>query len=270
MDFSQYSPLLLALVGTTFTFLCTTLGSSFVFLVRGKDNERYQRLFLGFAAGVMIAASVWSLIIPAIDMAEAQGKTGWIPAAGGFLLGALFLLLLDTLMPHLHLGSDKPEGVKSNLSRSTMLILAITLHNIPEGLAVGLTFGLVAHAADPVAALATAFALALGIGIQNIPEGAAISLPLRSEGFSRRRAFLYGSLSGVVEPISAVLGVLIISILGGIMPWLLAFAAGAMMYVVVEELIPAANPNPDEHSNLGTIGVMLGFVLMMVLDVVLG
>ena len=268
MDFPQYSPIILALIGSGFTFLCTSLGASFVFLFRNENNEKFQRLFLGFAAGVMIAASIWSLLMPAIEMAEEQGKIGWVPAAGGFLLGAVFLLMLDSLMPHLHPGSEKPEGMKSNLNRSTMLILAITLHNIPEGLAVGLTFGMVAHSANISAAIASAFALALGIGLQNIPEGTAVSLPLRSEGFSKKRAFIYGSLSGLVEPISAVIGVLIISVLGGLMPWLLAFAAGAMIYVVVEELIPAANM--DSHSNLGTIGVIIGFILMMILDVALG
>jgi ZIP family zinc transporter len=226
-----------------------------------------RRLFLGFAGGVMIAASVWSLLIPAIEMAEEQGKIGWIPAAGGFVLGGIFLLLLDRLLPHLHLESKTPEGLQSSWKRTTLLVLAVTLHNIPEGLAVGLTFGMAAQGNSTVT-IASAIVLAVGIGLQNFPEGAAISLPLRQEGLSRTKAFLYGAASGIVEPIAGVAGVLLVGSIVGIMPWLLAMAAGAMIYVVVEELIPEACLG--EHSHKGTFGVMLGFLVMMILDVALG
>ena len=260
------NPYLLALIGTGFTFLCTSIGASSVFFIKRGAHPDLQKVFMGFAAGIMIAASIWSLLIPAIDMAEESGKVAWIPAAGGFLLGAAFLWLLDTLLPHLHPGSTSPEGLSSSMKRSSMLFIAVTLHNIPEGMAVGLSFGL---ASDPMGVtIASALALGIGIGLQNIPEGAAISLPLKDEGFSSKKAFLYGTLSGIVEPISGVLGVLLIGSLIGIMPWLLSFAAGAMIYVVAEELIPEANKT--EHSNLGTIGVILGFVIMMVLDIALG
>jgi ZIP family zinc transporter len=268
MNFLEYSPMVLALIGTGFTFLCTALGSAFVFFFKKEIKEDFQRIFLGFAAGVMIAASVWSLLIPAVEMAEQQGGIGWLPAAGGFAVGVLFLFLLDNLLPHLHPNSDKPEGLPSKLHRTTMLVLAITLHNIPEGMAVGLTFGMVALGGDVSTSVAAAFALALGIGLQNIPEGAAVSLPLKSEGFSRKKAFVYGALSGIVEPIAAVLGVLLIGFLSGIMPWLLAFAAGAMIYVVVEELIPEAHLG--NHSHWGTAGVLFGFLVMMILDTALG
>jgi ZIP family zinc transporter len=268
MDLTTYSPLILALIGTGFTFLCTAFGAAFVFVFKGEIDEDLQRIFLGFAAGVMIAASVWSLLIPAVEMEEARGGIGWIPAAGGFVIGGLFLFLLDNMLPHLHPGSDTPEGLPSKMRRTSMLVIAITLHNIPEGMAVGLTFGLVAMGGDAATSIAAAFALALGIGLQNIPEGTAVSLPLRSEGFSRNKAFVYGALSGIVEPIAAVLGVLMIASLSGIMPWLLAFAAGAMIYVVVEELIPEAHLG--SHSHWGTAGVMFGFLVMMILDVALG
>ena len=201
-------------------------------------------------------------------MAKAQGQVGWIPAAGGFLLGGLFLLSLDMLLPHLHPGSSSPEGPHSSMNRSVMLIIAVTLHNIPEGMAVGLTFGMAATGDGGTTSIAAAFALALGIGLQNIPEGAAVSLPLKKEGLSNRKSFMYGALSGLVEPISGVLGVLLIGSVTAFMPWLLAFAAGAMIYVVVEELIPESHLG--EHSNAGTLGVMFGFLLMMVLDVALG
>ena len=254
--------------GTGFTFLMTTLGSAMVFLFRGKVNEKIQRIFLGFAAGVMIAASVWSLLIPAIDRAEEAGQVGWIPAAGGFVLGILFLLLMDQFLPHLHIGSDQPEGVSTSWKRTTLLVMAVTLHNIPEGMAVGLSFALAAQEAGAGTSLMAAFALAIGIGIQNFPEGAAISLPLRQEGAPAWKAFLMGSLSGIVEPIFGVLVVLAAGGIGPVMPWLLSFAAGAMMYVVVEELIPEAHLG--EHSNIGTLGVMAGFLIMMILDVALG
>ena len=254
--------------GTGFTFLMTTLGAAMVFLFRGKINMKIQRVFLGFAAGVMIAASVWSLLIPAIDEAEAAGGVGWIPAAGGFVLGILFLLLMDQLLPQLHAGSDEPEGISSSWKRTTLLVMAVTLHNIPEGMAVGLAFAMATQNMGAEAGAAAAFALALGIGIQNFPEGAAISLPLKQEGMPSWKAFVYGSLSGIVEPIFGILVVLIAGGIQPLMPWLLSFAAGAMMYVVVEELIPEAHLG--EHSNVGTLGVMGGFLIMMILDVALG
>ena len=254
--------------GTGFTFLMTTLGAAIVFLFKKQNTGNTQKIFLGFAAGVMIAASVWSLLIPAIEEAESLGQIGWVPAAGGFILGVGFLLLLDTLLPHLHPGSDEPEGLKSSMKRTTMLIFAVTLHNIPEGMAVGLSFALAAqHGGDP-ALYAAAMALAIGIGIQNFPEGAAVSLPLRQEGLSRTKAFICGSLSGLVEPVFGILTVLMAGVIAPYMPWLLSFAAGAMIYVVVEELIPEAHLG--EHSNLGTMGVMAGFLIMMILDVALG
>ena len=254
--------------GTGFTFLMTTLGSAMVFLFRGKINEKIQRIFLGFAAGVMIAASVWSLLIPAIDRAEEAGQVGWIPAAGGFVLGILFLLLMDQLLPHLHIGSDQPEGVSTSWKRTTLLVMAVTLHNIPEGMAVGLSFALAAQEAGAGTSLMAAFALAIGIGIQNFPEGAIISMPLKSQGLSRTRAFAYGALSGIVEPAAAFVTILLTGLVVPLLPYLLAFAAGAMIYVVVEELIPEAQTGA--HSNISTVGVALGFVLMMILDVALG
>jgi len=259
--------LLLASAGTGFTFLMTSLGASLVFFFRKSISASVQKILLGFAAGVMTAASVWSLLIPAIEQAQAQGVLGWMPAAGGFLLGALFLMLLDYIMPHLHINSGEKEGISSSLKRTTLLVLAVTMHNIPEGMAVGLSFALAAQQTDN-AGFAAAMALAAGIGIQNFPEGAAISLPLRKEGFSSAKAFLYGSLSGVVEPIFGIITVLIAAFIQPFMPWLLSFAAGAMIFVVVEELIPQANLG--EHSNIGTAGVLLGFVVMMILDVALG
>lgn len=262
-----FNPVILALIGTSFTFLSTAAGAGMVFFVRKNVNEKIQHGFLGFAAGVMIAASVWSLLIPAIEMAESLGMIGWIPAGGGFALGGLFLFLLDKLLPHMHLGSDKPEGLKSSFKRTTMLVLAVTLHNIPEGMAVGLSFG-IASQSNSVAALTAAFALALGMGLQNFPEGAAISLPLKKEGFSNSKSFVYGALSGIVEPIAGVIAVLLVGSITYIMPWMLAFAAGAMIYVVAEELIPESQS--IEHSHAGTTGTMLGFLIMMILDVALG
>ena len=256
-----------AAAGTGFTFLMTALGASIVLFFRAKSSENAQRIFLGFAAGVMIAASVWSLLIPAIEEAEAQGIAGWLPSAGGFVLGVAFLMLLDYLMPHLHPGSSEPEGVRSSMKRTTLLISAVTLHNIPEGMAVGLSFALAAQSGDP-AALTGAMALAVGMGIQNFPEGAAISIPLRQEGMGKWKAFFYGSMSGIVEPIFGILTVLSAGSITPLMPWLLAFAAGAMLYVVTEELIPEAHLG--SHSNIGTLGVMAGFLIMMVLDVALG
>ena len=260
------NPVLLALLGTGFTFFATALGAAMVFFFRHEIRLNTQRIFLGFAAGVMIAASIWSLLMPAIEMAEEMQMIGWIPAAAGFVLGGLFLLILDRLLPHLHFGSNQPEGITTSFHRTTLLVFAVTLHNIPEGMAVGLAFGLAAK--EGSVALASAIALAIGMGLQNFPEGAAVSLPLRKEGLSTSRSFCYGALSGIVEPISGVIGVLLATYITGIMPWILAFAAGAMIYVVVEELIPSAHLG--EHSHAGTIGVMLGFLVMMILDVALG
>jgi zinc transporter, ZIP family len=259
--------LIWAASGTGFTFLMTTLGAAMVFLFHKTMSGKVQKIFLGFAAGVMIAASVWSLLIPAIEEAEANGQMGWIPAAGGFILGIFFLYGLDRLIPHLHPAGNTPEGMSTSMKRTSLLVLAVTLHNIPEGMAVGLSFALAAQQGD-TASYASALALAIGIGIQNFPEGAAISLPLRQEGMSTRRAFAMGSMSGIVEPIFGILAVLVAAFIMPYMPWLLAFAAGAMMYVVVEELIPEAHLG--EHSNIGTFGVMGGFLVMMILDVALG
>lgn len=257
-----------AAVGTGFTWLMTSLGAAVVFFFRSAIKENVQRIFLGFAAGVMIAASVWSLLIPAIEEAEAAGQIGWIPAAGGFVLGILFLIVMDNLLPHLHADASEPEGVSANWKRTTMLVTAVTLHNIPEGMAVGLSFALAAQHGNSPALYSAAMALAIGVGIQNFPEGAAISLPLRKEGKSAPAAFLMGSFSGFVEPVFGILTVLIAGIIAPAMPWLLSFAAGAMMYVVVEELIPESHLG--EHSNIGTLGVMAGFLIMMILDVALG
>ena len=256
-----------ALAGTTFTFLMTALGAATVFFFRREITPAIQRLFLGFAAGVMIAASVWSLLIPAIEEAEESGVPGYLPATGGFILGVAFLLLLDKALPHLH--HDDPRVPKAKRSKRTaLLMIAMTLHNIPEGMAVGLAFARAAQNEGGVLWLSAAGALALGIGIQNFPEGAAISLPLRQEGNSRSRAFLEGCLSGSVEPIFGVLAAIVAGSVAPLMPWFLSFAAGAMMVVVVEELIPESQAG--EHSNIGTIGAAAGFVLMMILDVALG
>ncbi|MCC8128370.1 MAG: ZIP family metal transporter [Clostridiales bacterium] len=256
-------------LGTGFTFLMTCAGAALVFFFRRNVSDALQRCFLGFAAGVMIAASVWSLLLPSIELGEEMGLPGWLPAATGFCLGVLFLLGLDHLLPHLHTVLNVREGLPAHLRRTTLLVLAVTLHNIPEGMAVGLSFALAAQSGGgQSAAWAAAAALALGIGIQNFPEGAAVSLPLRNEGMSRPRAFAVGALSGVVEPIFGLLAVLAAGLLRPAMPWLLSFAAGSMLYVVVEELIPEANMSP--HSDLGTLGAMAGFLIMMVLDVALG
>ena len=246
-------------------FLGTALGAAMVFLLRGAMSDWLKKLLLGFASGVMVAASVWSLLIPSLEMAEQQGGVSWLPAAVGFVLGILFLLLLDTLIPHLHVGSDKPEGLTHNCrwNRSTMLAVAVTLHNIPEGMAVGVILAS-AMAEGSMISMSAAWALAIGIAIQNFPEGAILSMPLHSEGMSKGKAFLIGALSGIVEPIAAVLTILLIGFIAPTLPYLLAFAAGAMMYVVVEELIPEAQAEP--HSNIPTLGFTAGFVLMMILD----
>ena len=254
-------------IGLLIPFLGTTLGSAMVFLMKNKMNTKVQKLLLGFASGVMIAASIWSLITPSIEMAEEQGIVLWIPAAIGFLFGIIFLLVLDSIIPHLHLNSKKPEGIKAKLKNTTMMVLAVTLHNIPEGMAVGVVFaGVLAQ--NTTITLAGAFALSIGIAIQNFPEGAIISMPLKNEGMSKPKAFLYGTLSGIVEPIGAIITILLTGIVTPILPYLLSFAAGAMIYVVVEELIPESQVG--EHSNIGTIGVAIGFVIMMILDVALG
>lgn len=254
-------------VGLLIPFLGTTLGAACVFFVKGELKPEIQKCLLGFASGVMVAASVWSLLIPAMDMSGGMGKLAFVPAAVGFMLGISFLLLMDRLVPHLHLGVEKAEGPKCSFKKTTMLILAVTLHNIPEGLSAGAVFaGLLTE--NATVTLTGAFALSIGIAIQNLPEGFIVSLPLRSEGGSRKKAFVSGMLSGIVEPIAAVVTILMASLVTPILPYLLSFAAGAMVYVVVEELIPEASEG--EHSNIGTIGFALGFVLMMILDVALG
>lgn len=248
-------------------FLGTTLGSAMVFFMKKEMNKRLEKLLLGFASGVMIAASVWSLLIPAIEMSEEKSSLSWLPAAAGFLLGMGFLLLLDSLVPHLHMDSEKPEGVKSGFRKTTMLVLAVTLHNLPEGMAVGVTFA-GAIMQNTGITMAGALVLAVGIAIQNFPEGAIISLPLKSEGGSKAKAFWYGVFSGVVEPIAAVITIFLTGAISKCLPYILAFAAGAMIYVVVEELLPEASEG--EHSNIGTIGFAAGFLIMMILDVALG
>lgn len=255
------------LIGLLIPFAGTTLGAAMVFLLKDQISPRIQKLLLGFASGVMMAASVWSLLIPSIDIAERQEMTAWLPAAGGFLCGMAFLLLLDSVIPHLHINSDEDEGMQSKLKRSTKLVLAVTLHNIPEGMAVGVVLA-GAMAGDTGISLAGAMALSIGIAIQNFPEGAIISMPLKSDGNGKGKSFLYGTLSGVVEPVAGILTILLIDLLLPILPFLLAFAAGAMIYVVVEELIPESQDG--HHSNIATIGVAAGFTLMMILDVALG
>lgn len=264
----ETNPVVLALIATLFTWGLTALGSSMVFFFK-TINRMVLNSMLGFAAGVMIAASFWSLLKPAIEMAEERGSLPWLPAMIGFLSGGAFLLLVDKILPHLHLGLtiDKAEGIKTQWQRSVLLVLAITLHNIPEGLAVGVAFGALAQNPD-AGVLAGAIALALGIGLQNFPEGAAVSIPLRREGFSRLRAFNYGQMSGIVEPIAGVLGAYLVIAMEPLLPYALSFAAGAMIFVVVEELIPESqNGNETDYS---TIGAMLGFATMMFLDVALG
>ena len=254
-------------IGLIIPLLGTMLGAAFVFLMKDQMSARLQKLLLGFASGVMVAASVWSLLIPAMEMEEGGGAWSVVPAAVGFLLGMGFLLLLDEMTPHLHIGTDTPEGPRSHLSRTAMLALAVTIHNLPEGMAVGVVF---AGAEEGVTGLTMAGALAvsIGIAIQNIPEGAIISMPMRAAGNSRWRSFLIGSLSGAVAPVGGLAVVLLASMMTPVLPYMLAFAAGAMFYVVIEELIPEASEG--EHSNLSTIGFAVGFVLMMVLDVVMG
>lgn len=258
----------IAAVGIGFIFFMTALGSALVFFFKKEISPKVNTLFLGFASGIMVAASVWSLLIPALeDAAESWGSWSFVPAAAGFLLGGLFLVLLDKLVPHFHSGTNEEEGPRTSLKKSTKLFLAVTIHNIPEGLAVGFAFG-GALAGGESAGILAALGLALGIGIQNFPEGAAVSLPMKTVTGSRGKAFLYGMGSGAVEPLAAVIGLLLASALTSIMPWLLSFAAGAMIFVVVEDLIPDAKL--AEHPHLGTWGAMAGFALMMILDVALG
>ena len=255
------------LIGIMIPFVGTALGSACVFFLKHEMKPLLQKILLGFASGVMVAASVWSLLIPAMNMSEGMGRLAFIPAAVGLLLGMAFLLLMDRVIPHLHLGSDEPEGAHSSLSKSMMLIFAVTLHNFPEGMAVGVGFAGMLEGSAGIT-LAGAFALAIGIAIQNFPEGAIISMPLKGTGISRGKAFLYGAASGIVEPLGALLTIWLASYIEPVLPYLLAFAAGAMLYVVVEELIPEASEG--EHSNIATVGFAIGFVLMMILDVALG
>jgi zinc transporter, ZIP family len=264
----NFNPVLLALFATLFTWSVTALGSAMVFFFK-TINKKILNSMLGFAAGVMIAASFWSLLKPSIEMAEASGTQPWIPALIGFLAGGTFLFLIDKLLPHLHMGlaTEKAEGIKTSWQRSVLLILAITLHNIPEGLAVGVAFGALSNNSD-ASMVAGAMALAIGIGLQNFPEGAAVSIPLRREGFSRLRAFNYGQLSGVVEPIAGVIGAYLVLAITPLLPYALSFAAGAMIFVVVEELIPESQAGNE--TDLSTVGAMLGFATMMILDVALG
>ena len=253
--------------GLMIPLLGTMLGSAFVFLMKKEMPDALQKSLLGFASGVMVAASVWSLLIPAMEMEAHRGAFAVVPAAVGFLLGMAFLLLIDILVPHLHPVTNEKEGPRSSLSRTAMLALAVTIHNLPEGMAVGIVLAGAAQGSAGIS-LAGALAVSLGIAIQNIPEGAIISMPMRAAGNSRWRSFLIGSLSGVVEPIGGAAVILLASFFTPILPYMLSFAAGAMLYVVVEELIPEASTG--SHTNLGTIGFAAGFVLMMVLDVVLG
>ncbi|RKX76521.1 MAG: ZIP family metal transporter [Spirochaetes bacterium] len=266
--FAGLNPALQALLATCFTWFLTALGAGLVFFFKSIKREILD-LMLGFAAGVMIAASCWSLLAPAIEMAEGMGIVPWVPAVVGFLLGGAFLLGVDKIMPHLHLGflQSEAEGIKTNLERSVLLVLAITLHNIPEGLAVGVAFGALAYNL-PSASLAGAIALAVGIGIQNFPEGTSVSVPLRREGLSRAKAFFFGQASGLVEPVAGVLGAAAVMLIRPILPYALAFAAGAMIYVVVEELIPESQR--VSISDVSTMGAMVGFAVMMCLDVALG
>ena len=254
-------------IGLLIPLVGTVLGAGFVFFMRDTMPAWLQKVLLGFASGVMVAASVWSLLIPSMELSEDMGRMSVIPATAGFLLGMAFLLFIDPITPHLHPGNGKPEGPKAHLSRTAMLTLAVTIHNLPEGMAVGVVLAGALQSGTGITA-AAALVLSLGIAIQNVPEGAIISMPMRAEGNSRLRSFLIGALSGVVEPIGGLLVILLAGILTPLLPYMLSFAAGAMIYVVIEELIPESAEG--EHSNLGTVGFAVGFVLMMVLDVMLG
>ena len=255
------------ILGILIPFLGTTIGAGCVFFVQKEIKSVIQKMLLGFASGIMVAASVWSLLIPAMEMCESAGKLAFVPAAAGFSIGIVFLWVLDKLIPHLHMGSDTPEGPKSNLKKTTMLVFAVTLHNLPEGMAVGVVFAGLLTGSAPITA-AGAFALTIGIAIQNFPEGAVVSLPLRAAGFRRKKSFIGGVLSGAVEPAAAVLTIFLSEQITPVLPFLLSFAAGAMIYVVVAELIPELHEH--EYSDLGTLFFSLGFVIMMILDVALG
>ena len=259
--------MLYCLIGLLVPFVGTTLGSALVFFVKDKIPSRIQKILLGFASGVMIAASVWSLLIPAMNQSEQLGKLAFLPASIGLVLGVLFLLLLDENVPHIHIGAKDAEGRKSGLSKQLLMVFAVGLHYITEGMAVGIVFAGMLQDAQGLT-LASALALSIGIAIQNFPEGAIISLPLKSEGVSKKNSFLLGTLSGIVEPIAGFVTIMLSSYIQPLLPYLLAFAAGAMIYVVVEELIPQASTG--KHSNIATIGFTLGFVVMMILDVALG
>lgn len=259
-----------ALTGTAFTYGMTALGAGLVFFFKEIKKDMLS-LMLGFASGVMIAASFWSLLDPAIARAEENGDIAWLVVAIGFGMGGVFLYISDKTIPHMHFGPDKEtEGIPTHLKRTILLVFSITLHNIPEGLAVGVAFGAAASADNPTAAVLSALSVALGIGIQNFPEGAAVSIPLRQEGLSRFKSFLYGQASGIVEPIAGVIGAILVSRMERMLPYALAFAAGAMIYVVVEELIPEAQQVSTHRRHFGVFGVMVGFVIMMILDVALG
>ena len=263
--FKNLTPFQQTFVATLFTWGVTALGAAMVFFFK-EINKKVLNLMLGFASGVMIAASFWSLLNPSIELSESLGIKPWIPASVGFMFGGIFLWSIDKILPHLHRGLEKSEGIKTNWQRSILLVLAVTLHNIPEGLAVGVAFGAIASEI-PGASLGAAISLAIGIGIQNFPEGAAVSIPLRNENFSRFKAFFYGQASGIVEPIAAIIGLFFVLSMRSILPYALAFAAGAMIYVVVEELIPSAKIDANDDSS--TIGAMIGFTVMMILDVAL-
>ncbi len=253
--------------GITFIFLMTTLGSAVVFFFKNKVSLNFNKLFLGFASGVMIAASIWSLLLPSMESAASLPLPSWLPASLGFILGGLFLFLLDKTIPHFHAEINEDEGIHSNCRKTIKLFLAVMIHNIPEGLAIGLAFGAGIKNNDQTL-IASAVGLSIGMGLQNFPEGAALALPIKEQTGSRLKGFLYGTLSGAVEPVFALIGIFLATTITSIMPWALGFAAGAMIYVVVEELIPEAHLG--EHSHFGTWGVMLGFIIMMILDVALG
>ncbi len=269
MEYLQNSnPVFLAFLATLFTYAMTAAGAALVFFFK-KIDRKAMNTMIGFASGVMVAASFWSLLAPAIELAEGGVMPPWFVAAIGFLMGAGFLYLADKLIPHMHFVTYQKEGLKSKMHRSTLLVLSITLHNIPEGLAVGVAFGAIGAGMDGFT-IVSAMAIALGIGLQNFPEGAAVSIPLRAEGVSRKKAFFYGQASGIVEPIAAVLGALLVVAIKPILPYALAFAAGAMIYVVVEELIPEAQSPDNKTAHFATFGCILGFAIMMILDVALG
>lgn len=255
------------LLGIAIPFIGTMLGSSMVYLMKNKINDKVEKTLLGFAGGIMIAASIWSLIVPSINQSSSMGKFAWLPAAIGLVIGFAFLLVLDTIIPHLHINSETPEGMPSKLKKTTMMVFAVTLHNIPEGMAVGVAIA-GAYYGNALLTFSSALALSIGIAIQNFPEGAIISMPLKSEGLSKNKSFIYGTLSGIVEPIFAFLTFFIAGFISNILPYILSFAAGAMLYVVVEEIIPESQTG--KHTNLATIGFALGFILMMILDVALG